>query len=133
MSRIRSAGTAPEARLYLCVRTILGGRWRIDMNVRALPGQPDIVVPRLRLAIFADGCFYHCCPRHGHYPKSNRGYWAPKLEHNQRRDRINRRALRRLGYKVWRFWEHDLKPLRAESVTGILRRRISKLRREQDS
>ena len=78
MSQIRSAGTIPEKRLYVLVREALGFRWRIDLNARALPGQPDLFVPSLRLVLFADGCFYHSCPRHGHQPKSNRKYWLPK-------------------------------------------------------
>lgn len=106
MAAIRSSGTVPEERLYSVVRAALGHRWRIDRNVRNLPGQPDIVVPALRLAIFLDGCFYHCCPRHGHIPESNCGYWAPKLARNVRRDRANSRALRRIGFGVWRVWEH---------------------------
>ena len=106
MAAIRSTGTGPEQRLYETVRAALGHRWRIDRNVRTLPGQPDILIPSLRLAIFLDGCFYHCCPRHGHLPKSNRGYWAPKLARNVRRDCVNRRALRRMGFGVWRIWEH---------------------------
>jgi len=109
MSRIRSSGTTPEARLRASVREALGGRWRIDKNVRTLPGQPDVVVPGLRLAIFADGCFYHGCPEHGHVPKSNVKYWLTKLTRNRRRDRAKRRALRRMGFAVWRFWEHELK------------------------
>jgi len=79
MSRIRSSGTTLEARLCASVREALGGRWRIDRNVRTLPGQPDVVVAGLHLAIFADGCFYHGCPEHGHMPKSNVDYWLPKL------------------------------------------------------
>ena len=54
MSRIRSTGTTPEARLCASVRQALGGRWRIDKNVRTLPGQSDVVVPGLRLAVFAE-------------------------------------------------------------------------------
>jgi DNA mismatch endonuclease (patch repair protein) len=109
MARIRSSGTSPETSLCTLVRESLGGRWRIDKNVRTLPGQPDVVIPSLRLAIFADGCFYHGCPEHGHTPKSNVDYWLPKLVRNSRRDRANRRALRRMGFAVWRFWEHELK------------------------
>ena len=54
MSRIRSAGTTPERRLYVLVREALDFRWRIDLNARALPGQPDLFIPSLRLALFAD-------------------------------------------------------------------------------
>jgi DNA mismatch endonuclease (patch repair protein) len=122
MAAIRSSGTAPEEHLYSIVRGALGRRWRIDRNVRALPGQPDIVIPSLRLAIFLDGCFYHCCPRHGRIPKSNRAYWAPKLARNVCRDRANSRALRRIGFGVWRIWEHALAMDRP--LSGLLSRRL---------
>ncbi len=124
MSRIRSSGTTPESRLCAAVREALGRRWRIDTNVRTLPGQPDVVVPSLRLAIFADGCFYHGCPEHGHVPKSNVGYWLAKLTRNRRRDRARRRALRRMGFAVWRFWEHQLKGRRMARTQLTLTRRL---------
>jgi DNA mismatch endonuclease (patch repair protein) len=54
MSRIRSTGTTPETRLWVLVRAALGRRWRIDRNVRTLPGQPDVLIPSLRLAVFAE-------------------------------------------------------------------------------
>lgn len=127
MSRIKSCGTTPETALYACVRGALGGRWRVDRNVRRLPGQPDVLIPGLRLVIFADGCFYHSCPRHKHVPKSNKSYWIPKLRRNRRRDRMNRRALRRMGFSVWSFWEHDLKKSTVEKTALRLQRRLSKL------
>lgn len=127
MSRIRSCGTSPEAALHACVREILGGRLRVDKNVRRLPGQPDILIPSLRLAIFADGCFYHSCPRHKHLPKSNRSYWAPKLRRNRSRDKATRQALRKMGFSVWSFWEHDLKKGTLERTALRLQRRFSKL------
>jgi DNA mismatch endonuclease (patch repair protein) len=133
MSRIKSSGTAPETRLFLCVREALGCRWRIDLNVRTLPGQPDVVVPSLRLVIFADGCFYHSCPLHGHHPKSNSDYWVPKLERNKSRDRLNRRTLRSLGFSVWSFWEHDLRDRNAKNTIRILQRRLRRLLASRDA
>ena len=127
MSRIRSSDTTPEITLHLCVRRVLGGRWRIDQNVRTLPGQPDIVIRNLRLAIFADGCFYHSCPQHRHVPKSNEGYWIPKLQRNKAIDKANRKKLRKLGFIVWSFWEHDLKKSNLERTILGLHRRLSKL------
>ena len=131
MSRICSTGTIPEDRLFGVVKATLGHRWRIDRNRNDLPGRPDIVIPTLRLVIFADGCFYHSCPMHGHVPKSNVGYWEPKLLRNARRDRANHRALRKMGYSVWRFWEHDLKPSNIQRAARILERRFSKLLRSR--
>lgn len=127
MSRIRSCGSTPETALHACVRSVLGGRWRVDKNVRGLPGQPDVLIPSLRLAIFADGCFYHSCPRHKHVPKSNRSYWLPKLQRNRRRDEMNRTALRRMGFAVWSFWEHELKKNTLERTALRLQRRLVKL------
>lgn len=124
MSRIRSTGTAPETRLYPLVRETLGRRWRVDRNVRVLPGQPDIVIPSLHIALFADGCFYHGCPQHGQKPKSNLAYWIPKLKRNRERDAVSRRALRRMGFSIWSFWEHDLKGKQLERTHKLLRHRL---------
>ena len=111
-------------RFCASVREALDRRWRIDKNVRTLPGQPDVVVPSLRLAIFADGCFYHGCPEHDHMPKSNVDYWLPKLARNRRRDRAKRRALRRMGFAVWSFWEHELKGRRMARTHLALTRKL---------
>lgn len=128
MSRIRSTGTTPEALLHQVVRLSLGHRWRIRRNARDLPGQPDIVVPTLSLAIFADGCFFHQCPEHGRIPDTNRAYWESKLAGNVRRDAESSEKLRTLGYSVWRYWEHDFrgKSLRTtqEEIGHRLTRRV---------
>lgn len=126
MSGIRSVGTKPEERLNEMVDGLAAGRWPIQRNVRELPGTPDVVIPSLRVAIFADGCFFHLCPKHGHIPKSNVQYWEPKLRRTVQRDRRNCRKLRRLGYAVWRFWEHDLTPSQIDRATAVLARRLDR-------
>ena len=126
MSRIRSKGTRAEETLSSLIRDSLGRRWRIDRNVAALPGCPDVVVPSLRLAIFAHGCFYHCCSKHGHTPKSNRLYWVPKLARNRRRDRLNESRLRSLGFSVWTVWEHSLEGSCLQKTKLTIRRRIER-------
>jgi DNA mismatch endonuclease (patch repair protein) len=104
MSRIRSRDTNPE----LAVRRALsrlGFRYRLHR--RDLPGKPDIVLSKHRLAVFVHGCFWHqhkgCidCSK----PKTNTGYWAPKLLGNLRRDRKNRRTLRQSGWTPVVVWE----------------------------
>ena len=131
MSRIRSVGTTPERRLYAWVRETLDPRWRIDLNTRALPGQPDVFIPSLRVVLFADGCFYHGCPLHGHQPKSNQKYWLPKLARNRKRDSANRKALRAMGCKVWAFWEHGLRGKELERTRKNISRRIAELVEEK--
>jgi DNA mismatch endonuclease (patch repair protein) len=99
-------------------------------NVRGLPGSPDVVVPRIRLAVFADGCFFHMCPIHGRLPKSRVDFWRRKLEGNVRRDRSTRRALRALGWTVWSIWEHDLKDGSVARTSRLLRRRMARILRK---
>ena len=108
MARIRSSGTMPEERLYVTVRAVLGHKWRIDRNVTAMAGRPDVVIPSLRLVIFADGCFFHGCPTHYRAPLSNTEYWLPKITGNIKRDSLHQSTLEAAGWSVWRVWEHDL-------------------------
>lgn len=103
----RKIGSMPESRL----RSELhhrGYRFRKNLVVRepGLSVRPDVVFPRLRLAVFVDGCFWHSCPQHGGRPSSNPTYWAAKLAGNVSRDRLVDRLLRDAGWHVVRLWEH---------------------------
>lgn len=104
MSRIRSRDTNPE----LAVRQTLSKLgYRFRLHRHDLPGKPDIVLPKYRIAIFVHGCFWHqhtgCidCSK----PKTNANYWRPKLSANVERDRTNRRRLRRIGWTPIVIWE----------------------------
>jgi DNA mismatch endonuclease (patch repair protein) len=108
MAAIRSSGTSPELRLAVALKALFPRR-RIVERPRELPGRPDFYLPGLSLAIFADGCFWHCCPEHGRVPGDNREYWEPKLARNAARDREAGKALRRLGIRPVRLWEHELR------------------------
>ena len=123
MSRIRSTGTKPEERLYMVVRWVLGHRWQIDRNPSKILGSPDIYIPSLSLVLFVDGCFFHACPIHGHIPESNTDYWEQKIARNVRR---YRRQLRKDGFGVWRFWEHELKPSRLEAAERRVLRAVAR-------
>ena len=72
-------------------------------------GRPDFVFPKLWLAIFVDGCFWHGCAAHSNTPVNNRPFWERKLAENVRRDRRVSRVLRGGGWKVLRVWEHELR------------------------
>ena len=127
MSRIRSTGTAPEERLYEAVRMVLGHRWRIDRNVKAMPGCPDVVIPSLRLVVFADGCFFHGCPKHYREPLSNTEYWTPKIAGNIARDKAQQSALEADGWIVWRVWEHELAKNIFDETQIIMSHKLNKL------
>lgn len=79
--------------------------WRRHLPVY---GKPDFVFPKLRLAVFVDGCFWHSCPKHANMPVNNRSFWRRKLEANKIRDRLVIRTLRQQGWHVLRVWEHEL-------------------------
>ena len=98
MSRIRSKNTKPE----LIVRKYLSSKgYKYRLHDQKLPGKPDIVLKRKRIAIQVRGCFWH-----GHdcklssYPKTNRKYWKDKINNNKKRDRKNDKLIRKMGYKL---------------------------------
>jgi DNA mismatch endonuclease, patch repair protein len=107
MGRVRRSGTAPELDLRRSLHRA-GYRYRLDGG-RGLPGTPDLVFRKLRVAIFVDGCFWHGCRLHGTMPKTNTAFWKAKIIRNQKRDRKVDRSLRELGWIVVRVWEHQLK------------------------
>jgi len=72
-------------------------------------GKPDFVFPKLKLAVFVDGCFWHGCPKHGRTPKTRTSFWFAKITGNKARDKRVNHLLRAKGWKVFRVWEHELK------------------------
>lgn len=104
MSRVRSTGNkTTEKRLASFLRESGLTGWR---RHQSLPGRPDFVWPKIKLAVFVDGCFWH-----GHNcgrnitPRTNPGAWSEKIEGNQARDRRASRLLRQKGWSVIRIWE----------------------------
>jgi DNA mismatch endonuclease, patch repair protein len=103
----RRRDTQPEKKLRSALHG-RGWRFRVDLAIKLPIGRtrPDIVFTRAKVAVFIDGCFWHCCPEHGTPPKSNGDYWGPKLARNIERDGRDTRALRAGGWQVVRLWEH---------------------------
>ena len=108
MALIKSRNTKPE-RLVRSILTEMGFRYRLD--VRTLPGKPDIVIRRLGAAIFVHGCFWHqhtgC--KTAHIPKTRTPYWRDKLKRNVVRDEIALQNLTQLGWSVITVWECELR------------------------
>lgn len=107
----RRSGTGPELRVRSALHRS-GLRFRVDFQIEAngLKVRPDVVFTRRRVALFVDGCFWHCCQTHGTSPGANASYWAPKLARNVERDRAVDSALGNAGWVVIRVWEHEPVP-----------------------
>lgn len=124
MRAIRRVDTKPEIRLRSALHR-LGYRFRKDMPIRVgdVRVRPDIVFSRRRLAVFVDGCFWHCCPVHGRQPGRNSWYWTPKLQRNVERDGEVTAALTEHGWTVIRLWEHESLDAAVDQVVVQLTRR----------
>jgi DNA mismatch endonuclease, patch repair protein len=120
MSHIRSRANRDTELALKGVFQELGIRgWRRNQS---LLGRPDFVFRQQRIAVFVDGCFWHCCPQHQTWPKNNARFWREKLQSNQARDRAVNRALRSQGWRVLRIWEHELTAKHRRSLIVRLRR-----------
>ena len=119
MSHIRSRNTKPE----LKVRQWLWHHgYRYRLNVKGVPGKPDIVMRRYHTAVFVNGCFWHghhmevrgeeskCCK----IPQTNTEFWVSKIQRNQLRDQQNYQLLKDNGWQVIVVWECQLTPDRIE-------------------
>ncbi len=104
----RRRDTAPERRLRSVIHA-LGYRFRVDLPIETSSRRvrPDLVFTRVKVAVFVDGCFWHCCPDHGRRPIQHRSYWDAKLARNRERDRRVNSALEQAGWAVLRIWEHE--------------------------
>ena len=104
MSRIKGRDTTPEIRLRRALWS-LGLRYRVRSN---LAGKPDISFSSAKVVVFVDGCQWHSCPQHWVRPKSNVAFWDAKFKRNRERDAEVTRLLTAKGWKVMRFWEHEV-------------------------
>ena len=128
MSHIRSKDTKPELKVR---KWLWSHGYRYRLNVKSVPGKPDIVMRPYRTAIFVNGCFWHghnvqpevaqvdnlqlivdssCCK----IPQTNREFWVKKIRRNQVRDQENYRVLQENGWNVVVVWECQLTPKRIE-------------------
>jgi DNA mismatch endonuclease, patch repair protein len=115
MSRIKGRDTKPEKAL----RSLLHrAGFRFRLQVKELPGRPDIVLPRYRTAIFVHGCFWHrhegC--RNATTPTTRTEFWQSKFDSNVERDHRNVQALKQAGWRVETVWECELK----KDATGVV-------------
>jgi DNA mismatch endonuclease (patch repair protein) len=119
MSRVHGKDTKPE----IVVRSVIHRMgYRFRLHADALPGRPDIVLPRHLKVVFVHGCFWHGhkgCAR-ATVPGTRRAFWAKKLADNAARDTRNLREVRRAGWRALVVWECETR--KPEKLEGKLRR-----------
>ncbi len=106
MARVKSKGNkSTELKFIDALRawSISGWRCRIDVL-----GKPDFVFSKEKIAMFIDGCFWHGCSKHCRLPATNVQYWVDKIQGNIRRDKQVTKEIKKRGWIVFRFWEHEL-------------------------
>jgi DNA mismatch endonuclease (patch repair protein) len=126
MERQKRRDTVPE---MLLRRELHARGLRYRTAVQGLPGRPDLVFSRARIAVFVDGCFWHRCPQHGTVPRNNRDWWLAKLDANVERDHRQVDELETAGWTVLRFWEHDDVGAAADAVQRLWTAHRSRWRR----
>lgn len=104
MARVRTKDTAPEIALRreLWAAGIRG--WRL--HPKGLPGKPDLVFRRARVAVFVDGAFWHGHP--DHYHGQSGAFWDVKIARNRERDKEVSVALEEAGWTVLRLWDFEI-------------------------
>jgi DNA mismatch endonuclease (patch repair protein) len=117
MSRIRGRNTGPERDLRRDLWAS-GLRYRLQRRIEGV--RTDLYFAAHRLCVFVDGCFWHGCPQHYVPPRGRRPFWSAKLRENVERDRRQTLALEVAGYRVLRFWEHDVLETPERCVTTVL-------------
>ncbi|ACZ61417.1 very short patch repair endonuclease [Dehalococcoides mccartyi] len=124
MSRIKGKDTGLEMR----VRSALHEQGlRFRKNVKWLPGKPDIVFSKAKVAVFVDGDFWHGY-RFPLWQNKVSDFWKKKISKNRERDIKNHRKLRRMGWTVIRLWQHEIQKNFEASIERILATALSKKR-----
>jgi DNA mismatch endonuclease, patch repair protein len=124
MQQIRSSNTKPE----LLVRKFLFAHgYRYRLNVKTLPGKPDIVLPKYRTVIFVHGCFWHGHANCKYFkiPQTRTQWWTDKINTNKANDAKAVKALQKDGWKVIEVWECGLKIVKVEKTLDTLLKKLS--------
>ena len=120
MARVKSKNTKPE---FFLRKLLWHKGFRYRLNYKELPGSPDLYIPKYRVAIFVNGCFWHMhenC-KYSSIPKSNYEFWKNKLEGNVERDKKNYAQLESMGIKVIVVWGCEIKELLKDQVAAVER------------
>lgn len=116
----RSRDTKPELAVRRAVHALGLRYWVAKRPLCDVRRTADLVFPRVQVAVFVDGCFWHGCPEHYRVPASHTEYWDEKITANQARDRETGELLRLQGWVALRFWSHIDPLLAAEEIRRVV-------------
>jgi DNA mismatch endonuclease (patch repair protein) len=123
MQANKGRDTQPELALRSAAHA-LGLRYRVSVRpLRELRRTADLVFPRVKVAVFLDGCFWHGCPEHHTIAATNARFWAEKVESTRSRDRETDRRLADAGWTSIRVWEHEDPVEAAQRIHAVVRGR----------
>ena len=117
MSMVRNKDSKIEIKFR---KALWKARLRYRKNSTKYFGKPDLIFKKRKIVIFIDSCFWHGCKKHGSMPKVRIKFWKAKLKRNKQRDKEVNRYYKKLDWKLFRIWEHDLKKNPAEIIVKII-------------
>lgn len=98
-----------ETKIEIAFRKALWKKgFRYRKNSAKYFGKPDIVLRKCKIVIFIDSCFWHGCKKHCRIPTAKRIYWRSKIKRNKQRDKEVNLYYKKTGWKLFRFWEHEI-------------------------
>lgn len=117
MSAIKGKDTKMEVAFR---RALWEKGFRYRKNSSKYFGKPDIVLKKHKTVIFLDSCFWHGCKKHLRLPATRKKYWREKIERNKKRDKEVSRYYKKIGWRVFRFWEHEIKKNSEKAVGKVM-------------
>jgi len=121
MSKIRSKDSKIEVEFR---KKLWQAGFRYRKNATKYFGKPDLVLPKYKAVIFIDSCFWHGCKRHGSMPQTRKKFWEEKIARNKQRDKEVNRHYKKVNWKIFRIWEHEIER-GAPMIINKLEKRIS--------
>ncbi len=121
-SEIMSKVKSKDSKIEIDFRKAI---WRAGLRYRKNPpkyfGKPDLVLKKYKTVIFVDSCFWHGCKKHCRLPATRKKYWTEKIERNRKRDQEVNCYYRKIGWKIIRVWEHEIKNSLKETIKKVIK------------
>jgi len=119
MSKVRSKDSKIEVDFR---KAIWKAGFRYRKNPTKYSGKPDLVLKKHKAVILVDSCFWHGCKKHCRLPATRKKYWTEKIERNKQRDKEVNRHYKKIGWKIIRAWEHEIKENQSKVIKKVISR-----------